>query len=294
MNSNDNNRESGGNSFKDYKDRKAKYQDRDKKSDFKGGKKGGYRNDRDKAPLEDYIVGINPVLEAIEGNRTINKIMISKEKRTKQIHEIVVKAKEHRIVIQEVDKGKIESVAGGTNHQGVAAYVSPYPYYELDDEIENFTENTIVVALDNLTDVHNFGSILRTCDAVGADYVIIPNRRSVQVNATVGKTSAGAVEHVKVIKTNSLGNAIQKLKDNGFWVIGADMDGEQTYYEATYKGKTVLVAGSEGEGMSKHIKRLCDFVVSIPMVGKVNSLNVSVATSLLLYEWRRQQDVQNK
>lgn len=241
-------------------------------------------------PNEDYILGIHPVMEAILGDRTINRIMIERGKRSKPLHEIIVAAKEKNIMVQEVDRQKIMQIAQGEVHQGIVAYVSAYPYYDLDDAIKELGAGDMIVALDHLTDVHNFGSILRSCEAAGITYVIIPHRRSVQVNSTVSKTSAGAIEHVKVIRVPSLTNAIEKLKEAGFWVIGADMDGENTYDKADYSGKVVLVAGSEGEGMSRQIKKLCDFVVRIPMIGKVNSLNVSVATSLLVYEWRRHND----
>lgn len=252
-----------------------------------------YKNDK-KDDSEDYIVGVNPVLEAMNGGRTINKIMIAKGKRTKSVHDIIVLAKTLKIIVQEVDKNKIEQIARHETHQGVVAYISPFPYATLDEALTSDKKDVLIVALDNLTDVQNFGSILRTCDAVGADFVIIPKRRSVQVNSTVAKTSAGAVEHVKIIRVDSMGNAIEKLKESGYWVMGADASGQETYYDADYSGKTVMIAGSEGEGMSKHVMRLCDKLVSIPMAGQVNSLNVSVAASLLLYEWKRQRDVANQ
>jgi 23S rRNA (guanosine2251-2'-O)-methyltransferase len=282
------------NSYKAYKDRQEEKQKFYKNRDKEGkGKTNRFKSKRDdQESNEDYVVGIHPVMEALGGDRSINRIMIERDKRSKPIHEIIVAAKEKGIVIQEVDKNKLSQVAGSEVHQGVVAYVSPYNYYELSDaiaELEN-DKNAIIVALDHLTDVHNFGSILRSCEAAGVGYVLIPQRRSVQVNSTVAKTSAGAIEHVKVIRVNSLTNAIETLKASGYWVIGADMDGEKRYDAMNYDGKLVLVAGSEGDGMGRHIKKLCDHIVHIPMVGKVNSLNVSVATSLLVYEWRRHVD----
>ncbi len=276
------------NSFKAYRERRE-----EKKQYIAGDKRGGkYENRKEvkREAHEDFIVGIHPVLEAISGGRTINRIMIERTKRTKAIHEVIVLAKEHGIVVQEVDRQKLQQVAGDQVHQGVAANISPYAYVTLDEVISEVKEGQMVVALDHLTDVHNFGSVLRTCEAAGVAYVIIPERRSVQVNATVAKTSAGAIEHVKVARVGSLSQALGKLKEAGFWVIGADMDGDRAYVDADYTGKVVLVSGSEGAGMGRHIRQLCDFVVKIPMVGKVNSLNVSVATSLMVYEWKRQQD----
>ena len=292
------------NSFKAYKERreeKKQYIERngtpdkgEKVGEYKGSKKGEFKRDYKREVKreahEDFIVGIHPVMEAITGDRTINRIMIERTKRTKAIHELIVLAKEKGVVIQEVDRQKLQQVAGDQVHQGVAANISPYAYVSLDEVIGAVQDGQMVVALDHLTDVHNFGSVLRTCEAAGVAYVIIPERRSVQVNATVAKTSAGAIEHVKVARVGSLSQALTKMKEAGFWVVGTDMEGDRNYSEGDYTGKVVLVSGSEGAGMGRHIRQLCDFVVKIPMVGKVNSLNVSVATSLLVYEWKRQQD----
>lgn len=282
------------NSFKAYKQRQEEKKQFIEKQGKKGPRFSKDRQNARKEAHEDFIVGVHPVMEAIAGGRTINRILIERTKRTKTIHEIIVAAKEKGIVVQEVDRQKLQQVAGDQVHQGVAANISPYAYVGLDEVIEKVQEGELVVALDHLTDVHNFGSVLRTCEAAGVAYVIIPERRSVQVNATVAKTSAGAIEHVKVAKVTSLSQALEKLKAAGFWVIGADMGGDRTYQEADFSGKVVLVSGSEGAGMGRHIKQLCDFIVQIPMVGKVNSLNVSVATSLMIYEWKRQGDASRR
>ncbi len=239
-----------------------------------------------RADRTDYAIGIHPVEEAISGGRTINKIMVAKGKRNKAIHDIIVLAKQRHLLIQEVDRRALDRLAEDGNHQGIAAYLSPYDYYQFDDM--QLVEDSFILALNDLTDVHNFGSILRTCEAVGVDYVLIPERRSVQVNSTVTKTSAGAVEHVKIVRVKSLGNALKALKEQGFWLIGADAGGESEYRSIDYSGKKVLVMGAEDKGLSPHIARICDYLTYIPMAGKVNSLNVSVATSLLLYEWQRQ------
>lgn len=268
------NKESAGNTFKDYKQRRQKK----------------YYNKKHSSN-NDYVVGIHPVEEALAGGRTINKLLVAKGKHSRAIHEIIVVAKQHKLVIQEVDESAISRLAGSSAHQGIAAYMSPYDYYDLETELSKMGEDTLVLALDNLTDVHNFGSILRTCEATAVDYVLIPDRRSVQVNATVAKTSAGAVEHVKIIRTHSLGNAIIRLKEAGFWVTGADAKGVIAYDKASYSGRHIIVSGAEGDGLRPHIKRICDHLVYIPMAGVVNSLNVSVATSLLLYQWRGQRDV---
>lgn len=291
------------NSFKAFKERKETER-KDKVSKY-GGKRegagpggrregaGGRREERREAH-EDYIVGIHPVMEAITGGRTINRIMIERSKKSKPIHELIVAAKEKGIPVQEVDRQKLQQVSGDQVHQGVAANISPYAYVTLDEVIAEVKDGDLVVALDHLTDVHNFGSVLRTCEAAGVAYVIIPERRSVQVNATVAKTSAGAIEHVKVARVASLSQSLMRLKEAGFWIVGADMSGEKTYQDQDFSGKVVLVSGSEGAGMGRHIRQLCDFLVQIPMVGKVNSLNVSVATSLLVYEWKRQKDASHR
>ncbi len=239
-------------------------------------------------PKEDYVVGIHPVEEALKGGRTINKILIAKGKRSRRVHELIVFAKERNLMVQEVTPDALKRVAGDSAHQGVAAYLSPYDYLDLSAITNCQKKDCLVLALNDLTDVHNFGSILRTVDAVGADFVLIPERRSVQVNATVTKTAAGAVEHVKIVRVKSLGNALKELKDAGFWLIGADAKGENDYTKVDYSGKKIIVSGSEEKGLSPHIKKICDYTCYIPMVGAINSLNVSVASSLLLYEWRRQ------
>ncbi len=263
---------------------------KDKKQTYKQYQANRQR--RKAVDTTDYAIGIHPVEEAIKGGRTINKIMVAKGKRNKRVHDIIVMAKERRLMIQEVDAKALDRLSDQANHQGVVAHISPYDYIAFDDMV--VAENTLVLALHDLTDVHNFGSILRTCEAVGVDYVIIPERRSVQVNATVTKTSAGAVEHVKIVRVKSLGNALSALKEKGFWVVGADMHASKDYTEIDYRGKTTIVMGAEDKGLSPHIVRACDHLAAIPMRGKVNSLNVSVATSLLLYEWHRQRHVQNQ
>ncbi len=243
---------------------------------------------------EDYVVGIHPVEEALKGGRSINKILIAKGKRSRRVHEIIVMAKERKLMVQEVTPDALKRVAGDSAHQGVAAYLSPYNYLELSAIQQCQKKDCLVLALNDLTDVHNFGSILRTCDATGVDFVIIPERRSVQVNATVSKTAAGALEHVKIVRVKSLANALKELKEDNFWLIGADAKGEKDYTAVDYSGKTIIVSGAEGKGLSPHIKKICDYSCYIPMIGAINSLNVSVATSLLLYEWRRQLNAQNQ
>ena len=194
--------------------------------------------------------------------------------------------KEKNIVIQYVDKHKLDEVSTSHSHQGVIAQVSEYKYWELDELIESVkakNEDPFFIILDEITDPHNLGSIIRTADAVGAHGVIIPKRRSVHITPVVAKASAGAVEYVPVCKVTNIVNTIKKLKGEGLWIAAADMDG-QTFYEQNLTGALGLVIGSEGFGISRLVKQNCDFTVKMPMIGNVTSLNASVAAGILLYE----------
>lgn len=240
---------------------------------------------------DDVLVGRNAVTEALKSGRGINKLWIASGDREGSVSEIAALAKERGIVVQYVERAKIEALAGGHCHQGVLAYVAPVPYAELDDILkaaEEKGEAPFLVLLDELEDPHNLGALLRTADATGVHGILIPKRRSVSLNATVAKTSAGAVEYVPVARIGNIAQTLKKLKEKGFWVAGADMDGEKAYYEADITGPLVLVVGSEGRGMSRLTKEACDFIVSMPMVGRINSLNASVAGSILMYESMRQ------
>lgn len=240
---------------------------------------------------EDVLIGRNAVAEALKAGRTINKLMVAEGDREGSIGEILALAKERGVITQFVDRSKIESVAGGLRHQGVMAYVAPVAYAELEDILkaaEEKGEAPFLLLLDELEDPHNLGALLRTADATGVHGVLIPKRRSVPLTATVAKTSAGAIEYVPVARIGNIAQTLKKLKDKGFWVAGADMDGSQNYNEADLTGALVLVVGSEGKGMSRLTKEACDFIVKMPMVGKINSLNASVAGSILMYESMRQ------
>lgn len=240
---------------------------------------------------DDVLVGRNAVTEALKSGRGINKLWIASGDREGSVAEIAALAKERGIVVQYVERAKIEALAGGHRHQGVLAYVAPVPYAELEDILkaaEAKGEAPFLVLLDELEDPHNLGALLRTADATGVHGILIPKRRSVSLNATVAKTSAGAVEYVPVARIGNIAQTLKKLKEKGFWVAGADMDGEKAYYEADLTGPLVLVVGSEGKGMSRLTKEVCDFIVRMPMVGRINSLNASVAGSILMYESMRQ------
>ena len=240
---------------------------------------------------EDVLVGRNAITEALKRGRSVNRLLVADGNREGSIGEIIAVAKVRGVVINYVERSKIEAIAHGHRHQGVLAYVAPVEYVEVEDILKSAKEkghSPFLLLLDELEDPHNLGALLRTADAAGVDGVLIPKRRSVPLNATVAKTSAGAVEYVPVARIGNIAQTIKRLKDEGFWVAGADMAGEKNYYEADFTGSLVLVVGSEGKGMSELTKKNCDFLVKIPMQGKINSLNASVAGSILMYEAMRQ------
>ena len=240
---------------------------------------------------EDVLVGRNAVTEALRAGRGINKILLAEGDKEAFASEILNLAKERKIICQFVERSKIEAIAAGHRHQGVLAYAAPVEYAELEDilaKAEARGEAPFLLLLDELEDPHNLGALLRTADATGVHGVLIPKHRSVPLNATVAKTSAGAIEYVPVARIGNIAQTLKALKEKGFWVAGADMDGAQTSHEADLTGALVLVVGSEGRGMSRLTKEACDFIVSMPMVGHINSLNASVAGSILMYESMRQ------
>ena len=239
----------------------------------------------------DVLVGRNAILEAIKGGRGINRILLAEGSREGSAGQIAAMARERGIIVEMVERRAIERMAPGHRHQGALAFVAPVAYWSIEDILqsaEDKGEPPFLLLLDELEYPHNLGAILRTADAVGVHGVLIPKRRSVPLSSTVAKTSAGAIEHVPVAR---IGNAVQTLaglKARGLWVAGADMAGERVYDEADLSGPLVLVVGNEGHGLGRLVRETCDFLVRIPMVGKLNSLNVAVAGSILMYEILRQ------
>lgn len=239
----------------------------------------------------DVIEGRNPVYEAIRSGREINKILIAKGSLEGSIKKILGLAKDKGIIIQTVERAKLDAISESDNHQGIIAYVSPHKYSDLETvlaELEEKEENPFFIICDEITDPHNLGSIIRTANAVGVNAVIIPKRRSAAITAVVAKTSAGAIEYVPVCRVTNLSQTIDDLKSRGIWISGADMDGDRAHFEADFTGKVAIVVGSEGNGISRLVKEKCDFIVNIPMKGEVTSLNASVAASILMYEVLRQ------
>ncbi len=235
--------------------------------------------------MEDIIFGRAPVLEALKNSHPIDKIIIKSGPYAKSLIPVIDEAKKKNIVIRQADGAKLDRLANGENHQGVVAMVSAYKYVGLKDIIDK--DNGFVIICDKITDPHNLGAIIRTANCVGADGVIIPKHDSAGVNSVVMKTSAGAVEYTPVAKVTNLAQAIDELKDSGYWVTCADMDGE-SMYNIDFKGKIAIVVGSEGKGVSRLVREKCDFVAQIPMFGDINSLNASVAAAVLMYEATRQ------
>ncbi len=227
------------------------------------------------------IIGLNPVTEALQNPDTnIEKIEVFKGLQNDKIGKIKNLASKRNIKIHYSDK-RVE------NSQGVVAFISQYDYYlEFGAFLEKVAqdEKSIVLILDGVQDPRNFGAILRSAEIFGVKGIIIPERNSVKVNETVVKTSTGAIEHVDIVKVTNIAEAIQKLKKLDYWVYGAEGSGEKCYYEEKYPNRTALVMGGEGSGIRKKVKENCDILVSIPMYGKINSLNVSVAGGILLSE----------
>jgi 23S rRNA (guanosine2251-2'-O)-methyltransferase len=237
------------------------------------------------------LEGRNPVMEALKSGRDINKLLILKGNREGSINKIVAMAKEQGIVIQEVDRKGLDSVSLTGTHQGVIAYAASAKYAEVEDMLEKADsrgEQPFVIILDGITDVQNLGAIIRTTDCVGAHGVIIPKRRSAGLSPAVAKSSSGAVEYVPVARVTNISRTIELLKSRGLWVVGTDASGNATIFEKDLTGPIALVIGSEGEGIGRLVAEKCDFIVRIPIVGTVTSLNASVAAAVVMYEVFRQ------
>lgn len=234
----------------------------------------------------DLVVGRNTVLEALKSGRELDTVFVARGERSGSIGPIISKAREKGIVVKEVDKRKLDAMCGNSNHQGIAARAAAHKYAEVEDMLnlaKEKNEEPFVVICDEIEDPHNLGAIIRSADACGVHGVIIPKRRGVSLTYAVGKVSAGALEYVPVARVSNLAQTIDELKTKGFWIYGADMDGKR-WDEQDYSGAVALVIGSEGKGISRLIKEKCDFIVSLPMRGKINSLNASVAAGILMYE----------
>ena len=240
-----------------------------------------------------YIYGKNAIIEALEvQERTFNKILIADNlHKDEKIEQIKAMAKSNGVIFQFVKKEKLDILTEKANHQGVVALISPIKYCDLENFIDKNREdyNSSLIVLDGVEDPHNLGAIIRTAVCAGIKGIMIPSRRGALVNSIVEKTSAGAINHISIVKVNSLVNAIQRLKDENYWVIASDHHAKDNCYDINYTDmKFVLIMGAEHSGISKSLLKLSDYTVKIPMLTDFNSLNVSNATAVLLFEYVRQ------
>ncbi|WP_294578846.1 23S rRNA (guanosine(2251)-2'-O)-methyltransferase RlmB [uncultured Thomasclavelia sp.] len=233
--------------------------------------------------MKQYIYGKNTILEALKGEKRVYTVYIQNNFKDNKIIEL---CKRKNVPCRRIDKSEFIKRVGNVVHQGIIAEVEGYRYYSLDEIITAIPEDKqpLLLMLDGLEDPHNLGAILRTCDAIGVDGVIIGKKRSVGLNATVAKVSTGAIDHVKVAQVTNLSRTLEELKKRSFWVVGCELNQSQDYRAIDYNMPLVVVIGSEGFGISRLVKEKCDFNVVLPMVGHVTSLNASVATAVILYQ----------
>ncbi len=237
--------------------------------------------------FDDQIEGRNAVLELLESDKDINKIYITKGELKGSINKIIAIANEKKVIIVQKDKKQMDMMAQSENYQGVIAVVPPYEYVDVEDILEvakERNEDPFILILDGIEDTHNLGAIIRTAETAGVHGIIIPKRRAAQVNSTVSKVASGALEYMKIARVNNITDTISKLKDKGVWVCGTAIDADKFYYDQNLTGPLAIVIGNEGKGISDLVKRNCDFLVKIPMKGKVTSLNASVSTGIIVYE----------
>lgn len=239
--------------------------------------------------MDNYIVGRNAVKEALKANRSIQRILVSEDKATNGLVDIVGLAKSKHIDVRLVPVKQLNRYEVDVPHQGVIAFVNAVEFKDLGEVLQETAHDVpLLILTDGVEDPHNMGAIIRTAECVGATAVLIPKRHNAPINATVAKTSAGAIEQIPLVQIGNVTQTIKQLQKQGFWVLGAHMEGNSTLYEADMTVPIVLVIGNEGKGISRVVKEACDFLVTIPMYGKLNSLNASVAAAVLMYEVVRQ------
>ena len=245
----------------------------------------------------DRLEGRNPVIEALKSGRSINRILVSKGEKEGSIKHIIALARQKHIVIQEIDRSRLDAMSEKKSHQGVIALVAAKDYVDVDDILNAAADSgrpPFIIILDEITDPHNLGSILRTSNAAGVHGVIIPKRRAIGLTPAVSKASAGAIEYVPVARVTNLVQTIEYLKKQNIWVVGTDAAAEKPYFDSDLTGGIALVVGSEGEGIGRLVKEACDFTVSIPMAGAISSLNAAVAGAIVIYEIVRQREEKNR
>ncbi len=249
------------------------------------------RHEEKEIVFEDQIEGRNAVIELLESGKDINKLYVTSGERSGSINKILSIAKEKKVIVVEKDKKQMDIMAQTDNYQGVIAVVPPFEYCEIEDILDYATEKEeapFVLILDGIEDTHNLGAIIRTAETAGVHGIIIPKRRAASVNSTVSKVSCGAVEYIKIARVNNITDSINKLKEAGLWICGTAIDAEKYYFNQDLTGPLGIVIGNEGKGMSDLVGKNCDFLVKIPMMGKVESLNASVSTGIILYEALKQ------
>lgn len=242
-----------------------------------------------KKPTE-YLIGRNAVSEALKTDRAIESVFISSGICHGSIVRLVAQIRDRNIVVKKVDKAKLDLISNGTNHQGIIALVGARKSASVEEILaiaEQRGEPPFIIIADEIEDPHNLGAIIRTAECAGSHGVIIPKRRSAGLTESVSKSSAGALEYVPVAKVSNISATLDKLKKAGVWIYGADMNGEN-WCDCDFRGSAAIVIGSEGKGLGNLVRKKCDFIVSLPMRGKINSLNASVAAGVLMYEVQRQ------
>lgn len=242
-----------------------------------------------------YIFGRNSVIEYLKTEHSINKAYIVKEIKGGSISLIITKLKDRKVEINYVEKSKLDFMVENANHQGVVISVPPFDYSEIDDIIEKArikNEDPFIVILDGIQDPHNLGAIIRTSNVLGAHGIIIRKKRAADITPLINKISAGALNHMPIVRVTNLNDTVKLLKSMGIWIYAADMDGEPVY-SCNMTGPIAIVIGNEGDGISRLLKKNSDFVVKIPLMGEINSLNASVSAAIISYEIQRQRSIKN-
>lgn len=243
---------------------------------------------------DDQIEGRNAVLELLESDKDINKIYITAGPKKGSINKIIAIAKEKKIIVVEKEKRQMDMMAGTENYQGVIAIVPPYEYVDVQDildEARKRNEDPFILILDGIEDTHNLGAIIRTAEAAGVHGIIIPKRRAASVNSTVSKIACGALQYMKIARVSNITDTINKLKEQGIWICGTDVNTDKYYYNQDLTGSLAIVIGNEANGISNLVKKQCDFLVKIPIIGNMQSLNASVSTGIIVYGALRQRKI---
>ena len=248
------------------------------------------QDEANRAPVDNATFGVLPVLEILRaGSRRIDRIMVAEGVREQRLNEVFDLARTHGIRVDRTQRDKLDKLTGNANHQGVVAFTAAADYVDVDEILDASADHpALIVVLDGVEDPRNLGAILRSVECAGADGVIIPERRAVGLTETVAKSSAGAIEHVKVAKVANLNRMIEELKRRNIWVVGASGDAATAHTEWDWTQPSALVLGGEGSGLHRLVAENCDTLVKVPMYGKIDSLNVSVAAGVILFEARRQ------